>query len=210
MLVTKLRRASLSEVLNHPWMIKGFPGPPDAHNVPRVPLRAHGLDAEVIRTLACFKFGIDGDIEKKLTHILESDAYIRATHDWELKHQDRNRRSVHDDECVPSATRWERRLSSCVIALRRSKPKAMESPTPVKQTQKWLSAIEFCRRELFPLFPCHSLSWPGDSRSISQDHSSCLSSTQPSKEPLNPMGSFHPLISMYYFVREMIEREKDP
>ena len=70
--------ASLHEVLNHPWMVRGFNGSPDPHLVRREPLRVDELDRSVIRDMKGFGFGSEDDIEKKLIRILESDGYIRA------------------------------------------------------------------------------------------------------------------------------------
>ncbi|KAI5822736.1 Pkinase-domain-containing protein [Schizophyllum commune Tattone D] len=52
MLVTNPQaRAPLSEVINHPWMIRGFSGPPEPHLVHREPLRAADLERSVIHSM---------------------------------------------------------------------------------------------------------------------------------------------------------------
>jgi hypothetical protein len=91
MLVTNpAARAPLSEVLTHPWMLRGFNGPPESHLVHREPLRADELDKQVIRGMKGFEFGSEEDIERKLTQVLESDAYVRAMQAWERKRDGRN------------------------------------------------------------------------------------------------------------------------
>ena len=67
MLVTNpAQRAPLSEVLSHPWMVRGFRGPPDSHLVHREPLRADELDPQVFRQMKGFEFGSEDEIERKL------------------------------------------------------------------------------------------------------------------------------------------------
>ena len=72
MLVTNpAQRATLAEVLSHPWMVRGFRGPPDSHLVHREPLRADELDRNVIRGMKGFEFGTEEEIERKLVEVLE-------------------------------------------------------------------------------------------------------------------------------------------
>ena len=75
MLVTNpVARTTLPEILSHPWMCRGFNGPPDSHLVHRKPLRANELDKQVIRSMTGFEFGPAEEIEHKLVQIIESDA----------------------------------------------------------------------------------------------------------------------------------------
>ena len=86
MLVTNpSARAQLPEVLSHPWMQRGFPGPPESHLVHREPLRSDELDKQVIRGMKGFEFGSEEEIERKLIKVLESDSYIRAVQAWERR-----------------------------------------------------------------------------------------------------------------------------
>lgn len=78
MLVTDpAQRATLAEIMNHPWMVKGFGGPPENYLLPRKPLQLP-LDPEVVRKMTGFDFGPFDDIESQLTKILESEDYQRA------------------------------------------------------------------------------------------------------------------------------------
>lgn len=78
MLVTDPKqRATMHEVMNHPWMTKGFNGPPDNHLPPREPL-SHPLDADVIHAMQGFNFGTPEVIRAQLTKIIESDDYQHA------------------------------------------------------------------------------------------------------------------------------------
>lgn len=86
MLVTNpTQRAPLSEVMSHPWMVRGFMGPPAVHMVQREPLRSDELDRQVIKLMKGFEFGNEDEIEHKLLQIIESDTYQRAVQHWERK-----------------------------------------------------------------------------------------------------------------------------
>ena len=78
-------RATLTEVMNHPWMTRSFHGPPDLHLVYREPLRSGELDMDVIRGMKGFWFGTEEEIEKKLLDVLESGQYSGAVRNWEHK-----------------------------------------------------------------------------------------------------------------------------
>ncbi len=80
-------RASLADLLNHPWMTRGFNGPPDSHLLRREPLHADELVRQVIRGMIGFEFGTEDDIERQLVAILESEAYRRAVQHWENKRE---------------------------------------------------------------------------------------------------------------------------
>ena len=78
MLVTDPKqRASLSEIMNHSWMNKGFNTPPENYLPQREPLQLP-LDAEVIEKMTGFDFGPPDYITNQLTKILESEEYQHA------------------------------------------------------------------------------------------------------------------------------------
>ncbi|KAL1725395.1 hypothetical protein EV714DRAFT_287932 [Schizophyllum commune] len=83
MLVTNPQaRAPLSEVINHPWMIRGFSGPPEPHLVHREPLRAADLERSVIHSM---RRRAEDELERRLREILESESYARAVRHWQNK-----------------------------------------------------------------------------------------------------------------------------
>ncbi|KII84880.1 hypothetical protein PLICRDRAFT_179208 [Plicaturopsis crispa FD-325 SS-3] len=85
MLVTNPQaRVTLSEVMSHQWMTRGFHGPPDPHLVHREPLRVDELDRAVIRGMQGFEFGTVDEIERRLVAVLESDAYNHSIHHHDL------------------------------------------------------------------------------------------------------------------------------
>ncbi|KAI8631082.1 hypothetical protein F5Y19DRAFT_463452 [Xylariaceae sp. FL1651] len=78
MLVTDPRqRATMFEVLNHPWLVKGYGGPPENYLPSREPLTLP-LDSEVINAMTGFNFGSPDVIRSQLTRLIESDDYKRA------------------------------------------------------------------------------------------------------------------------------------
>ncbi|CAJ2505461.1 Uu.00g128550.m01.CDS01 [Anthostomella pinea] len=78
MLVTDPRqRATMYEVLNHPWLTKGYGGPPENYLPPREPLTLP-LDPEVINAMTGFNFGAPEGIKAQLTRMVESEDYKRA------------------------------------------------------------------------------------------------------------------------------------
>ena len=86
MLVTNpLERATLAEVLSHPFMTKGYDGPPDSHLIHREPLRADDLDSDVINAMGGFTFGTPEQIHEELRAVLSSDDYMATVAAWEAK-----------------------------------------------------------------------------------------------------------------------------
>ncbi|CAK7263227.1 Serine/threonine-protein kinase [Sporothrix epigloea] len=78
MLVTEPRqRATMQEVLNHPWMLKGFSGPPENYLPKREPITLP-LDQDVINAMTGFNFGSSEVIKTQLTHVIESEEYQRS------------------------------------------------------------------------------------------------------------------------------------
>jgi hypothetical protein len=75
MLVTDPRnRASLNEIMMHPWLLKGYSGPPENFLPPREPL-TKPLDPAVIEGMTGFEFGPPDVIAAQLTKVIESEEY---------------------------------------------------------------------------------------------------------------------------------------
>lgn len=187
-------RATLAEVMNHPWMTRGFPGPPDPHLVHREPLRSDELDRNVIRGMKGFEFGTEEEIEKKLLEVLESDAYHRAVQYWERKRGINNGRNG-----VANGKHWD---SPSNTSLGYESAKTDLTASPSKKSKRF-SGFDFYRRKLFS--PGSSPpTTPMSSPPNSQSHLS-LGDT---REPADPTYGFHPLISIYFLAREKMERER--
>ncbi|KAI9373068.1 hypothetical protein BJX61DRAFT_407300 [Aspergillus egyptiacus] len=149
MLVTDPKqRASLTEIMNHPWMNKGFNGPPDNHLPTREPLQLP-LDPEVIEKMTGFDFGPPDYITAQLTKIIESEDYQHA------------------------------------VAMN-----AREQPLQTHADKK-RGVFDFYKRR----------------NSASKDTLSAPSAeaVQLGNDPLN---AYSPLLSVYYLVREKLDRER--
>ncbi|KAG8533323.1 uncharacterized protein KY384_002106 [Bacidia gigantensis] len=78
MLVTDPRqRAGLGEIMNHPWMIKGFNSPPENYLPHREPLQLP-LDPQIVQKMTGFDFGSSDYITNELTKVLSSEEYQNA------------------------------------------------------------------------------------------------------------------------------------
>ena len=77
LVVDPKERATLSEILNHPWMTKGFNAPPENFLSQREPLQLP-LDPQVIEKMQGFDFGSATFITEQLTHVLNSEEYQTA------------------------------------------------------------------------------------------------------------------------------------
>lgn len=86
MLVTNpLERATLTEVLSHPFMIKGYDAAPDSHLIHREPLRVDELDKDVINAMGGFTFGTAEEITEELRTVLQSDSYLSCAAAWDSR-----------------------------------------------------------------------------------------------------------------------------
>jgi hypothetical protein len=154
MLVTDPKqRASLQEIMNHPWMIKGFGSPPENYLPNREPLQMP-LDQAVIQAMTGFDFGPPELIETQLTEVIESPEYQRAI-----------RMAAQERE--------------------------MQGP-PRENEKKRGFGFDFYKRR---------------GSTTSRD-----TLTAPSSEGLalgnDPINAYHPLISVYYLVREKQDRDR--
>lgn len=149
MLVTDPKqRASLAEIMNHPWMNKGYSGPPDNYLPPREPTQLP-LDNDVIDKMTGFDFGPPDYITGQLTRILESEEYQHAV------------RMNHREQPPPS------------------------------HAEKKRGVFDFYKRR----------------NSTSRDTLSAPSAeaVQLGSDPLN---AYSPLLSIYYLVKEKLDRER--
>ncbi|KAF2788996.1 serine/threonine protein kinase-like protein Kin1 [Melanomma pulvis-pyrius CBS 109.77] len=71
------QRLTLSDIMNHPWLTKGFNSPPENYLPQREPLQLP-LDREIIEKMTGFDFGTAEYITTQLTNVIQSDEYQRA------------------------------------------------------------------------------------------------------------------------------------
>lgn len=224
MLVTNpAYRAPLSEVMAHPWMTKGFEGAPDAHLVPREPLRLDELDRKVIEGMTGFEFGSADDVERRLRDVLESESYKAALSAWEAKkagarggpegwrHHPNSSTSLGAHS--PAGPGSDRSTSFDAGSVNGS---SVASPSSKKSKRS--SGFDFFKKKLFSSSPreerTQSQTFNGLNGTGGGAHVNGVTGIgahpygEAVKEELDPTRGFHPLISIYYLVREKMERER--
>lgn len=71
------QRLTLGEIMNHPWLTKGFNSPPENYLPHREPLQLP-LDKEIVDKMTGFDFGTAEYITTQLTNVIQSEEYQRA------------------------------------------------------------------------------------------------------------------------------------
>jgi hypothetical protein len=155
MLVTDPRqRATMHEVMNHPWMLKGYNGPPENCLPQREPLKLP-LDEDVITHMTGFKFGPPDYIRDELTKKITSPKYQAA-------------------------------------ARRLEKEREQPQPTPKDVEKRRGFGFDFYKRR----------------NSVTSKDTLTNGSSEGLPMGDDPLNAFDPMISIYYLVRERIERER--
>ncbi|KAJ7915611.1 hypothetical protein B0H13DRAFT_2658675 [Mycena leptocephala] len=181
LVINPLRRAPLSEIFAHPWMLRGFSAPPVSHLPARTPLRPQDIDPAVVAHMAGFDFGADvEEVLEKLHAVLASDAYAVAV----LAHAHRRNGHALSPLEMPSST-------SLASSSSPTSPSTSASLTDAKQRRRF-SGLDFYKR-LFTASP---------------PPTSPTAAPAPVPPPRDPTGGFHPLVSMYFLAREKLEREQ--
>ncbi|KAA1126505.1 serine/threonine-protein kinase KIN2 [Puccinia graminis f. sp. tritici] len=216
MLVTNpSNRATLQEILNHPWMVKGYDGPPDPHIPHREPLRINQIDPEVIKGMTGFEFGSAEKIEADLRSVLSSEMYAKV-----LKLYDDKRTSSTNGSLEPvyNTAHSSSNTSMSPISGNKRDAKNDRDPnrTPSKSSKRF-SGFGFYSKKMAGGLAA-VLNTVGGAKnddksnsdpnsSISNGFESVLLNGQ-TLDSLDPTRGFHPLISIYFLVREKIERER--
>ena len=210
MLVTNpANRATLSEVLSHPWMVKGYDGAPDPHLPERTPLRPHNIDPEVIKGMTGFEFGTPETITANLVDVLTSEAYQASLNHWELKNL---AHGLNGLSTAGNSGSWLDQPGLNRLSTRGSFSATSGSDTVKSKTgSRRFSGIDFYKKKLTSNPLAAAFGSKDDSALGSANGSSNGLGTglMPfGKEPLDPTRGFHPLISIYFLVKEKMEREK--
>lgn len=79
--VDPTKRATLFEVMNHPWINKGFEFAISTHIPKRVPLTLP-LDGEILKTISTFDLGNINTITEELNNIVGSVEYQMSSENW--------------------------------------------------------------------------------------------------------------------------------
>ncbi|KAI8066148.1 kinase-like domain-containing protein [Thamnidium elegans] len=78
-----IKRASMSEIIVHPWMMKGFQSPVENYVQKRKPLQLP-LDMNVIQGMQGFEFGTTDQILKELQDLISNEEYQTAAKNLEI------------------------------------------------------------------------------------------------------------------------------
>jgi len=216
MLVTvPSQRASLQEVLSHPWVVKGFTGPPAAHIPSRTPLKFGELDQEVIRGMTGFEFGTKEEIEGNLSEVLQSELYRAAVRSWEIK---RSREVGKESGGRGGSFSGGEREEVERPSMRVDGKDIKRSPT-----NKRFSGLGFYGKKLAGGFNAafagtnapskldnEGEGGNGNGNGVSPGFFGAggMAGGSPRPDQLDPTRGFHPLLSIYYLVKEKIERER--
>ncbi|PLW14917.1 hypothetical protein PCANC_14770 [Puccinia coronata f. sp. avenae] len=217
MLVTNpSNRATLQEVLNHPWIVKGYDGPPDPHIPHREPLRLNQIESEVIKGMTGFEFGSAEKIEADLRSVLSSEMYLKV-----LKMYDDKRTSSTNGSLEPAYNNAHSSSSSTsmspVNGNRRDSKNDRESSSRTPRSSKRFSGFGFYGKKMAGGIAAvlNTVGGAKNDDKLNPDPNSSLSNGFESVllngqtlDSLDPTRGFHPLISIYFLVREKIEREK--
>ena len=157
MLVTDPKqRATMHEVMNHPWMLKGYNGPPENYLPQREPLKLP-LDEEIITQMTGFKFGPPDHIREELTKKITSPKYQAA-----------------------------------VRRLEREREREQPLPTPKDAEKRRGFGFDFYKRR----------------NSVTSKDTLTNGSTDGLPFGDDPLNAFDPMASIYYLVREKLERDR--
>ncbi|KAK7203868.1 kinase-like domain-containing protein [Myxozyma melibiosi] len=169
-------RATLAEIINHPWMLKGYDGPQDSYLPNRRPLTLP-LDREVIKGMHGFEFGSDARIEAELTAVLESPEYQAACQAW-------YRSDANISGGSSGGGHFNAFLNGSLFDSSSGSPTSAHTPR-----KKSTFSFEFYKKR--------------------QSNTSPSSSQETLNERFpDPTNAYHPLISIYFLVREKQERTR--
>lgn len=239
MLVTSPpNRASLTEVLNHQWMIRGFDSRVENFLVQgREPLTEESLDREVIQGMGGFEFGTTDQIEHRLRDVINSDRYRKCVRIWEAIRDGRNPESlgITNGHHAPSSFNFNSSSSVAISSLASSSNNSLTNNASSSNSTTTPSGTSSAKKKRFSAFGTLGANFDryrklltGASPNHSPTHSPHTSSTHHTlngssntrnsssgyvndpwhAEYIDPTRGFNPLLSMYYLVREKKERER--
>ncbi|KAL9937976.1 hypothetical protein V8E36_003521 [Tilletia maclaganii] len=220
------QRATLPEVLAHPWMTKGFENAPDPHIPQRQPLRPDTLDPDVIKGMTGFEFGSSDDIQTRMLEILTSDTYLNVLRAWEARNGGVNSNASPSASSTAIGSMAGKEGAGSTISdsqslNRQNTRSSLESGTSkMKNATKRFSGIDFYRKKIAGNGLFGGAGGSSGRETDDRNGSTGLGvngsgnahggqwSGPGVKEPLDPTRGYHPLLSIYYLVAEKMDRER--
>ncbi|ODQ68181.1 Pkinase-domain-containing protein [Nadsonia fulvescens var. elongata DSM 6958] len=112
LVVDPKQRATLRQVINHPWMLNGYNDIPVESHVPaRTPLYLKDLDMSVVSQISDYNFSTKEKVVTDIMEILQSPEYILACENWSKPRGNRNQYrnySMQNNPCAPSSINHQR------------------------------------------------------------------------------------------------------
>lgn len=141
LVVNPNKRAGLAEVMSHPWMTRGYEGPPTSFVPHRIPLTLP-LDKATVAEMVNFEFGeSEEQISNDLTYIVSSKLYQDASENWyrNQRHDGSNQKGQIDptNGFHPLVSIYY--LVEEMLKRKKAKQSILDVPEPVKEQPKELS-----------------------------------------------------------------------
>ncbi|KAK4058217.1 Serine/threonine-protein kinase [Microbotryomycetes sp. JL221] len=214
LVTTPTNRATLHEVLTHPWIVKGFSGPPSSHLPNRSPLKPEEIDRDIVKGMSGFDLGTEEEIYDRLIDVLVSEEYLSAVKHWEIRKASSNGLDGEADGDRPAMRVDGRDMKHASTSF------GGTSSLGRSPTNKRFSGLGFYSKKIAgginAAFSSGGSGGSGgtskspndDSAGQTSSSTSTLISPSASPDALDPTRGFNPLISLYYLVKEKVEREK--
>lgn len=104
LVVDPTKRASLFEVVQHPWMNRGYEAPQSCYLPKRKPLELP-LDPEIVKSIASFDIGTVQSVTEEMTSILTSVEYQMSCENWyKITEKGRKYASAPNAHILPDPT----------------------------------------------------------------------------------------------------------
>ncbi|POW21511.1 hypothetical protein PSHT_02314 [Puccinia striiformis] len=185
--------------------------PPDPHIPHREPLRLSQIDPEVIKGMTGFEFGTEEKIEADLRAVLSSEMYLKV-----LKlYDDKRSNSINGSFIISPPSSSSTSMSPVNANKRDSKIDRDPNKTPTKSSKRF-SGFGFYGKKVAGGLAAvlNTVGGTKNEDKSNSDPNSSISGFESvllngqTLDSLDPARGYHPLISIYFLVREKIERER--
>ncbi|KAH3682196.1 hypothetical protein WICPIJ_006817 [Wickerhamomyces pijperi] len=135
LVVSPTKRAPLSEILSHPWMVKGYEGAPGSFLPQRIPLTLP-LQQSIIAEMVKLDFGdSEEQLNLDISKVVSSAAYAEASEKWySLRNNDPTQTSEVDptSHFHPLVSMYH--LVSEMLSRKKAKQSIVDIPSSIQET----------------------------------------------------------------------------